>query len=95
MKLTLPEAAKVAGIDQRNLRRWLFDGRLAATKPDGLHWEIDSADLMAALANFPATGRAEKRGRKRPGAGRPKAMSDNANLRTFTASETVRTNKKD
>lgn len=77
MKLTLPESAKVVGIDQRNLRRWLFDGRLAATKPDGLHWEIDSTDLMAALAGNPATGNAATRGRKRPGAGRPKGTIPN------------------
>lgn len=77
MTLTLTEAAQIIGIAPRNLRRWLFDGRLAATKPDGEHWAIEEADLMAALAGNPATGNAATRGRKRPGAGRPKGTIPN------------------
>lgn len=65
--LTFTQAAKVANIAPRNLQRWIFGGKLKATKPDGVHWAIQERDLLEALQENPAVKKSATRGRARPG----------------------------
>ena len=55
--LTMTQAAQVARIAPRNLQRWIFAGKLKATKPDGAHWAILESDLLEALAENPIASR--------------------------------------
>lgn len=66
--LSVTQAAQVARIAPRNLHRWINDGKLKATKPDSIHWEILTDDLLAALeANPPTIGGRKNRGKVKPG----------------------------
>ena len=57
--LTVPEAARRAGLDPETIRRWIRAGRLASAKV-GSQYLIDDADLSDAIAGHVAAGSAAR-----------------------------------
>lgn len=55
MALTVPEAARRAGRNPETIRRWIWQGRLRATKIGNQHF-VEPADLDAAAGVTTARG---------------------------------------
>jgi excisionase family DNA binding protein len=66
--LTLPQAAKTAGVHPRTVRRWIDDGHVNATK-HGVNFAVDAASLQRYLITAPVKKGKPQRGNGQRGNG--------------------------